>query len=263
MENLNLKCLFLNKKLFFLSFSLFVSSSLYSVSNNELIIEIRKKIQYLKDSPVGAIDSEGKYTLDSDNGLNCSGFIKWLADGFYMPLRRQKGEVPLYMSIQALRIKHPNSRGDRYTNLFEEHRDPYFGLDWTRNIAVLLATLRNNQSYDIEDFDVRDSEIVSYIEDRGYPIEDIEKVIINQAKKNTNQLFLCSISGPFGENPRLHQHYHVCAFIPYYDMEDELKIAVFERNKETSFDYLKSRYPETYCHLVWISIEGDFELIVP
>ena len=97
-------------------------------------------------NPIGAIDSEGKYTTDSNNGLNCSGFIKWIADGFYMPIRKQNNELPLYMSLQALRTKHPNSRGDRYTNLFEDIRDPYFGLDWTRNIAISLANLRDKKN---------------------------------------------------------------------------------------------------------------------
>ena len=263
MEKINLKYSIYLKKIIILFCFIFISTTLYSASNNEVILEIRKKIQNLKDSPIGAIDSEGKYTTDSNNGLNCSGFIKWIADGFYMPIRKQNNELPLYMSLQALRTKHPNSRGDRYTNLFEDIRDPYFGLDWTRNIAISLANLRDKKKYGIEDFDIRDSEIVSYIEDRGYPIEAIEEVIKEQERKNPNRIYLCSISGPYGENPRLHQHYHVCVFIPYYADENQLQVAVFERNKETSFDYLKLRNPKPYCHIVWISTEGDFELMMP
>ena len=184
MEKINLKYSIYLKKIIILFCFIFISTTLYSASNNEVILEIRKKIQNLKDSPIGAIDSEGKYTTDSNNGLNCSGFIKWIADGFYMPIRKQNNELPLYMSLQALRTKHPNSRGDRYTNLFEDIRDPYFGLDWTRNIAISLANFRDQKKYGIEDFDIRDSEIVSYIEDRGYPIEAIEEVIKEQERKN-------------------------------------------------------------------------------
>ena len=51
-------------------------------------------------------------------------------------------------------------------------------------------------------------------------------------------------------------------FIPYYG-NDVLKITVLERNKETSFKYLLQSYPNTYCHLVGISTEGEFELMEP
>ena len=71
-----------------------------------------------------------------------------------------------------------------------------------------------------------------------------------------------SINGYFGEDPKLWQHYHIAVFIPYYE-NDVLKIAVLERNKETSFSYLLERYPNTYCHLVAIPTEGEFELMEP
>lgn len=246
-----------------ISLFLCVGFVLYAADNNTVVSEIRQKSKNLNDSSVGAIDSDGNYTVDSNKGLNCSGFIKWLADGFYMPLRKKNGKTPLYMSLQKLRTKHPECRGDRYTNLFEDSRDPYFGLDWTRNIAVTLASEQNNQTYENENFDVRDSQILNYVEDRGFPLSKIEEILIEQAKLHPNRWYICSISGPFGENPRLHQHYHVCAFIPYTDEDGTLKIAVFERNKETSFAYLAKRYPKTYCNLVWLSMDGDFELMEP
>ena len=247
---------------FFLTF-FFLTSSLFAENNITIISQIRNKSRVLNDSSIGAIDADGKYTINSNSGLNCSGYIKWIADGFYMPIRKKRGETPLFMSIQELRVKHPECRGDRYTNIFEESRDPYFGLDWTRNIAVKLATLQNNREYSNEYFDVRDSKILDYVEDRGYPLENIKEVIIEQSKTFANRWYLGSISGPFGDNPRLHQHYHVCAFIPFIDEDGKISVTVFERNKETSFDYLEKRYPGTYCHLVWLSTEGEFELMDP
>jgi hypothetical protein len=238
----------------------FISSILFAESSLFFYLSVRDNCKNLKDSSFGAIDANGNYTVDSNQGLNCSGFVKWVADGFYMPLRRKKNKTPMYLSLQKLRIKHPKHRGDRYTNLYEDSRDPYFGLDWTRNIAVLLAEERNNQKYDIEDFDVNDSKILNYVEDRGYPMSRIEEVLFEQAKIYPERWYLCSISGPYGENPRLYQYYHVCAFIPYTDEDGNLKIAVFERNKETSFDYLEKRYSKTFCHLVWLSMDGEFDL---
>lgn len=251
------------KKILLLLCLFFLSSISFAESSLNFYLSVKENSKNLKDSSVGAIDADGNYTVDSNKGLNCSGFVKWLADGFYMPLRKNKNKAPLYLSLHALRIKHPEHRGDRYTNLFEDSRDPYFGLDWTRNIAVLLAEEKNNQKYDIEDFDVRDSKILNYVEDRGYPLSRIEEVLLEQVKRYPERWYLCSISGPFGEKPRLHQHYHVCAFIPYTDEKGNLRISVFERNKETSFDYLEKRYSKTFCHVVWLSMDGDFELKAP
>ena len=87
--------------------------------NNAIITEIRRNIKNLKDSSIGAIDADGYYTKNSHNGLNCSGFIKWIADGFYTPIRKRKNKLPLYMPLQELKVKHPECRGDQYTNLFE------------------------------------------------------------------------------------------------------------------------------------------------
>ena len=216
-------------------------------------------MQNLNDSSIGAIDADGLYLKNSNHGLNCSGFAKWIVDGFYYPLA--KNEPEKYISIQKLRTKHLEERGTPDILIYENSRDPYFGLDWTRNLAVELGKKRGeNPSY--KSYDVTDSSIATYVMNCGYPIWKIEKVLEEQEKLHTGRIYLGSINGYFGENPKLWQHYHVAVFIPYYE-KDVLKIAVLERNKETSFSYLQERYPNTFCHLVAISTEGDFELMKP
>lgn len=239
----------------------FCISKVWSLPNNKIIGSIRKNINFIKDSPIGAIDAEGKYTQEqgAEIGLNCSGFAKWIIDGFYYPLSRNEPEK--YISIQKLRTKHLEERGTPDILIYENSRDPYFGLDWTRNLAVELGKKRGeNPSY--KSYDVTDSSIATYVMNCGYPIWKIEKVLEEQEKLHTGRIYLGSINGYFGENPKLWQHYHVAIFIPYYDGK-KLKIAVLERNKETSFSYLLKRYPNTFCHLVAISTEGEFELMKP
>lgn len=231
----------------------------FSVSGNEIIFSLNKYIGYLHDSSIGAIDANGCYLKNADKGLNCSGFAKWIVDGFYYPLA--KNETEKYISIQKLRTKHLEERGTPDILIYENSRDPYFGLNWTRNLAVELGKKRGeNPSY--KSYDVTDSSIATYVMNCGYPIWKIEKVLEEQEKLHTGRIYLGSINGYFGENPKLWQHYHVAIFIPYYDGK-KLKIAVLERNKETSFSYLLKRYPNTFCHLVAISTEGEFELMKP
>lgn len=230
-----------------------------ALSNNELLKEIRKYLPYLRDSSCGAIDAVGNYTKDSGNGLGCSGFAKWVVDGFYYPLT--EGSLERYISLKAVREKHLEERGDEYSLKYENLRDPFFGLDWTRNLAVQLGIKRGEQTF-YKKYDVIDSSIVAYVTDCGYPLEKIEEVLKEQEIMHPGRIYLGSINGMYGSNPKLWQHYHVVVFIPYYE-DDELKIAVLERNKETSFPYLLKRYEDTFCHLVAIPIEGKFKLMKP
>lgn len=247
------------KKYFIIILVIFFSRLLFATSPEYVLKEVRLKLNQLRDSSSGAIDSEGNYTRESDKGLNCSGFAKWIIDGFYYPLA--KNEPEKYISIQKLRTKHLEERGTPDILIYENSRDPYFGLDWTRNLAVELGKKRGeNPSY--KSYDVTDSSIATYVMNCGYPIWKIEKVLEEQEKLHTGRIYLGSINGYFGENPKLWQHYHVAIFIPYYDGK-KLKIAVLERNKETSFSYLLKRYPNTFCNLVAISTEGEFELMKP
>lgn len=249
----------LKKTIFLLYILLFVLNSVFGITPNEVLAKIRFYIEDIKDSPTGAIDSVGNYTKNSGNGLNCSGFAKWIVDGFYYPLT--EGSKERYMSLKVLREKHPTERGTKEILKYEDSRDPYFGLDWTRNIAVQLGIKRGEEPY-YKKYDITDSTVVDYVMNCGYPLKEIEQVIIEQEKKYPNRIYLGSINGMFGANPRLWQHYHIAVFVPYYENE-ELKIAVLERNKETSFSYLLKRYKGTFCHLVAIPIDGEFELMKP
>ncbi len=246
-------------KYFFLIIGILFFSPLYAEENNKILNDIRNKTSKLQDSSYGAIDADGRYLRATNKGLNCSGFAKWIVDGFYYPLAKNDPEK--YISIQKLRTKHLEERGTPDILIYENSRDPYFGLDWTRNLAVELGKKRGeNPAY--KTYDVTDSSIVTYVMNCGYPIWKIEKVLEEQEGLHPGRMYLGSINGYFGEDPKLWQHYHIAVFIPYYE-NDVLKIAVLERNKETSFSYLLERYPNTYCHLVAISTEGEFELMEP
>lgn len=111
-------------------------------------------------------------------------------------------------------------------------------------------------------YDVTDSSICDYVINCGYPLWKIENVLREQDKLHPGRIYLGSVNGYYGDNPKLWQHYHVVVFIPCYE-KGELKIAVLERNKETSFSYLLRRYPNTFCHLVGFSSEGEFKLMEP
>ena len=78
-----------------------------------------------------------------------------------------------------------------------------------------------------------------------------------------NRWYLVSINGDFGENPTMIQHYHIAVFFPYFNKDGIFRLPVLERTRKTSFDYLLSRYENTYCHLVWLELDGKIELNLP
>jgi len=222
--------------------------------------KIREKIPEMGDTEDGAQDSSGRYVYINDlkkqagqGGFNCSGFAKWVADGIFHPIAHS------YLDIDTLKEKHENSRGNRWSNRWEEDRDPYFGLDWTRNIAVEIKRSKYpNIQYDIESCDVRTVPFVTYIEDVGFPIDKLGHILFAMALKNPRDIYFGSVSVSFGDNPPLLQHVHVFVLIPFFKEEGRFTIAVFERSMETNLEMLTARYPKSYIHLVSVRTDNTF-----
>ena len=227
--------------------------------------QIDKLSMLIPDSSVGVIDATGKYINEKDDnfGLCCSGYAKWIADGYYYPLRKKNHSRLRYMSIQKLRKTYPFLRGDKSTYQYENSREPFFGLDWTRNIARELAEEKYKQNFFYNSFDVAHSFKAKYVKDRGFPIEKIPEVLQEQTKLYPNRWYLVSINGEFGENPKMIQHHHIAVFFPYFNKDGIFRLPVLERTRRTSFEYLISRYKNTYCHLVWLDLDGKVELNLP
>ena len=219
----------------------------------------------IPDSSVGVIDATGKYINEKDDnfGLCCSGYAKWIADGYYYPLRKKNHSRLRYMSIKKLRKIYPALRGDNQTFQYEKSREPFFGLDWTRNIARELAEEKYKQNFFYNSFDVTHSFKAKYEKDRGFPIEKMPEVLKEQTILYPNRWYLVSINGDFGKNPTMIQHHHIAVFFPYFNKDGIFRLPVLERTRRTSFEYLISRYPNTYCHLVWMELDGKFELNLP
>ena len=225
----------------------------------DMINKIREKLPDLKDADDGAMNKSGEFVKISDlsilaeGGFNCSGFAKWIADGLYFS---KTGE---YMDISRLKEKHMDSRGHDWSSRFENERDPYFGLDWTRNIAGILADLNLSHEY-AEGTDVRKIPFMNYIEDVGYPISSLEMILYNLAVAEPGSFYLGSINREFGTEPILRQHTHVAVLFPYITHIGEFKIVIMERNRENTLEAFIAEHPGEYIHLVGIETTPDYSL---
>lgn len=222
-----------------------------------MIDVLRNTLPLLPDMEDGAMDDSGRFVYietgerESGGGFNCSGFAKYVADGIYY------GRYGRLMPIEPLKLKHPDLRGDPWSRRFEDERDPFFGLDWTRNIA---STLNGKSSGSYEDMDVRYVPHARYIEDVGYSMENLKMVLYYLALEFPGSFYLGSVNAQFGNDPVLRQHIHVVVLMPYINMKGDLVAAVFERNMETSVESLLRRYPGENIHLTRIQGSRNFTL---
>ena len=223
--------------------------------------KVERRLSFLGDADDGAMNARGSFVFigtgkpqpEGTVGFNCSGFVKWIVDGFYYPLTGS------YVKIDAARERQPELRGNRWSASRETRRDPYFGLDWTRNLAVILEKARVGHVVDREGLDVRDSAVAVYTEDTGYPVEALELVLYEQTVRAPGAFFLGSVSERRGESPPLEQHFHTLAFFPFLTSSGFFVVRVAERGRSTTLSEIMRRYRGRFMHLVRVDARGEFD----
>jgi len=252
-------------------------------NHRRFINNVRGHIGNLRFADDGAIDENGNYvlieTLQRQNltaqGLNCSGFLKWLIDGILRPVTGRR------LSIEPLKAPF-GQRGSSFTEFWEESRDVFFGLDWIRNLAAETNRVLRSPAYSVlEEFEVRydnfslvminqNNNFVThsypgFMNEAGYGIEGLHPLLYTLAIDEPYSFYLAAVSNEIATptsprgTPRLRQYYHVAALIPYFDEAGNFRIVVFESAAETSFNAFRNRYPEHFINLVKIPIPSRFD----
>jgi hypothetical protein len=250
---------------------------------------LRERLPELSFADDGAIDEGGNYvfiqTLEAQNpagggrgGLNCSGFAKWVVDGILRPLTGER------LPIAPLKAPY-GGRGSSFTEAWEELRDPFFGLDWIRNLASRAMSVLRSPSYArMEEFEVRDtpfSELIirsgnsaslrsypGFLENAGFGFEGLHPLLYTLAINEPGRIYLGTVSDELAAPvtagnprglPRMRQYFHVAVLIPYFNEYGNFQVAVFESAEETRFSKFKTRYPGHYINLVRIPVERTFD----
>jgi hypothetical protein len=253
------------------------------------ITNLRSRLPELIFRDDGAIDAQGRYVFietqeaqSGKGGLNCSGFAKWVVDGILRPLTGRR------LAIEPLKQPY-GPRGSSYTAIWEDALDPFFGLDWTRNLASQAwSALRSPEYSGPEEFEVRDwpfSQLIvrtsetstaavaplrtypGYLENSGFGFEGLQPLLYTLAVDEPGRIYLASINDEIGapatpDNPRglprMRQHYHIAVLAPYFDQYGGFQVAVFESAEETRFARFRARYPGHNVNLVRIPVEANF-----
>ena len=252
----------------------------------QLVSDVRKNLPGLNFADDGAIDQNGHFVYinggeiqEGEPGLNCSGFAKWLIDGILRPVTGERLEIPP--------LKAPfGDRGSSFTEPFEALRDPFFGLDWIRNLAARTWTVLRSQNFaTLEEIEVRSAPFSQinirrgssvtmrpfpgFLENAGFGIEGLLPLLYTLAVDEPNRFFLGAVNTDTHapttpENlrgrPRMRQFFHVAALVPYFDANGIFRVAVFESAAETSINAVRSRYPSGHnISLVRLPVERAFD----
>jgi len=249
------------------------------------IARVRSRLNELFFLDDGAQDEGGNFVFINTllpqanrGGVNCSGFAKWVVDGILRPVTGER------LSIAPLKAPF-GERGSPFTDTWEELRDPFFGLDWIRNLASSAGSaLRSSSFASLEEIEVRDnpfsygilrqnggSEVYAYpgyIQNAGFGFEGLYPLLYTLAINEPGRIYLAAVNDEIGapetpDNPRglprIRQYYHIAVLVPYFTERGVFQVAVFESGEETSFTAFRTRYPGQFVNLVRIPIDGTFD----
>ncbi|WKC75311.1 hypothetical protein QIA36_03100 [Borreliella yangtzensis] len=234
-----------------------------NISN--MAISLRKALAAFPIAEVidGAMDESGKMVhiktglLQKDAvGFNCSGFVKWVADSIY------KSMTGRLLKINDLKLKHIGVRGSVFTKSQEFNKEPFFGLDWIRNIAYRISNIDADLNLSkVKENDVNNIKFFDYIDNRGYKIENLEFLLYSLALDEPGYIYFGSISTGVGSLSNMVLHKHVVLFLPFLDENRIFRVSVNEVNAETSIKSLQKRYPKSYIHLVRVKAPENLSIV--
>jgi hypothetical protein len=233
-----------------------------------LITRVRQRLPELSYVDDGAIDEAGNYVFietllpqqAAPYGLNCSGFAKWLVDGLLLPVTGSLLPIPM--------LKQPyGERGSSLTEPFEPVRDPFFGLDWTRNLAAAAISATKSPAFAVlDEIEVRESPFsriivrgqgisqtepyTGFLPDAGFAVKGLPALLYTLAVNEPGVVCLGAVNAALLPKPRMRQYFHVAALLPYFDEYGAFHVVVFESAAETSFSRFVARYPDNYINLV-------------
>ncbi|HOV13721.1 MAG TPA: hypothetical protein PK771_05515, partial [Spirochaetota bacterium] len=200
------------------------------------INEIIKKslgFSYVED---GARNELGEFVHIGNNklqnekkyGFNCSGFVKDVVDNYI----KYKLNDFKWLPIAELTVKRTEERKVTTYSFYENQLDPYFGLDWTKNLIDKINSLCG---YTEENAEIYKSDKYSNIYENGeYDFSDLKEVLF-RAQQSDSKYFYILVFNKFKVSPpSIPSFYHMAIAVPYFK-NNHFYIRVFESGEETSF----------------------------
>lgn len=239
-------------------------------SSQQMINFIREKIPSIRwtddamydenENPVNISDGKPReITPEEQNKLVLSGagFLKWIADGVIEPLTggRLKRD-PL--------LKHTVKYKDTgFQGIMASKYDISFSLDWIRNLAAAIFSVRTGRQYlynesgvdvKIEPFaaELTDNgiqNISGFIKNTGYSVKQLKPMLYVLAVTEPETFYFAAIRETDRRTPEV-KVFNECAVIfPYFDARGRFQCTIFKDGREIPLDRFYSRYYRDYIFL--------------
>ena len=249
----------------------------------QTIRENLKNIAYADDA---AYNEEGKpvsiqngqprfvpFNLRSKISVSSAGFVKWICDGLVEPLAGS------YLKLSPLVQKTVQVNPSGSQGILEANYNSNLSLDWTRNLAAAVLSVRKNNTIlykdsgvdvSIEPFAARWTDrgvqsAVGYISNTGYKIQYLKPLLYVLATVNPQYFYLAAIrqtgKGPKGEEVKVFND--AAAIFPYFDADGKFKAVVFYDGAEYSLQQFcgafdSQRSGDSFAHLVRVKTSAKF-----
>ena len=239
------------------------------------------KISYEDDAayneegkPVSIRNGQARYVpedLRKKLTLSSPGFVKWICDGIVEPLAGS------YLKMKPLvqptfEVNPTGAKGVLGANYSSG-----FSLDWTRNLAAAVLSVRNNKTIlykdsgvdiSIEPFAVRWTDkgfqnAAGYIANTGYRVQYLKPLLYVLATRYPQYFYLAAIrqtaKGKTGSEYGVFND--AAAIFPYFDSDGKFKAVVFYDGIEYSLQRFCASFQKSqgaFVHLVRVKASSKF-----
>lgn len=217
---------------------------------------------YISSGKPRKIEKEdiGKITVSG------AGFLKWIADGIIEPITggRLKREPLIVQTVEYKDIG--------YQGILSESYALSFSLDWIRNLASAIVSVRSGHNYmfnesgvdvDIEPFAARFTEqgiknTEGYIHDSGYSVQSLKALLYVLAAIEPETFYFGAIRETHRKTPEVKVFNECVALFPYFDSEGHFQLVIFKDGTTIPYDEFFNRYCLDTISLVKVRATNEF-----
>lgn len=229
------------------------NDAMYDEDENPIYISTGKE-RKIADEDIGKITVSG------------AGYLKWISDGIIEPLTggRLKREPLLEQTVEY--------KSTGFQGILSERYAISFSLDWIRNLASGIVSVRSGRNYlykdsgvdvKIEPFSAELTEkgirnSTGYIENNGYSVKVLKSLLYVLSAMEPQIFYFGAIRETDRRSPEVKVFNECCAFFPYFDSQKHFKCVIFKDGSEISFDDFYSRYYNDSISLVKVQTTEYF-----
>jgi hypothetical protein len=255
-------------------------------SNLQMASVIRKNLGRITYADDAAYNEDGKPVYISNGkprvvteaeksekrlSLSSAGFVKWIVDGLIEP-RTGSNTLLAPLTHRTVEFKPQGAAGIR-----SETDDITFTLDWTRNLAAALLSVRTGKNYYFDDSGVDVNiepfsaeltpdgiqQTAGYIKDTGYAAGKLRSLLYVLAVTEPSYCYLAAVRSrdpgtPAGRQPEAYVFNQTAVLIPYFDAGGRFACVVFENGNEMPLNAFVAKYGKCFIHLTRVLTSNQF-----